>query len=151
MKQLWIEMIAAYSPQARGRSERAFQTHQDRLVKELAAAGITDMEQANAYLRNDYLANFNAAFMRPPRAQGCAFVPCPDLVVLDDILCEHRERTVGQDHCVPYPGLTRHRSWQTDTAATTSRSRCWNMRTNPCRSITDHGNWHAMTTSDNRW
>ncbi|MGH3629920.1 MAG: hypothetical protein ACRDRL_21080 [Sciscionella sp.] len=47
MQQLGIEMIAAYSPQARGRSERAFRTHQDRLVRELALAGITDMPQAN--------------------------------------------------------------------------------------------------------
>lgn len=50
MQQLGIEMIAAYSPQARGRSERAFRTHQDRLVRELAAVGVTDMPQANRYL-----------------------------------------------------------------------------------------------------
>ena len=49
--QLGIEMIAAYSPQARGRSERAFRTHQDRLPKELALAGITTMAAANRYLR----------------------------------------------------------------------------------------------------
>ncbi len=47
MRQLGIEMIPAYSPEARGRSERMFKTHQDRLVKELAAAGITQMEAAN--------------------------------------------------------------------------------------------------------
>src|SRR5712692_3936075 len=51
MAQLGIQMIAAYSPQARGRSERAFRTHQERLPKELAAAGITDMAQANRYSR----------------------------------------------------------------------------------------------------
>ena len=44
--------------------------------------------------------------MRPPREHGCAFVPCPAPAVLDDILCEHRERTVGQDNCVQYKGLT---------------------------------------------
>ena len=82
MKQLGIEMIAAYSPQARGHSERTLLTHQDRLVKELAAAGITDMEQGNACLRKDYLPHFNAEFMRPPRAQGCAFVPCRTLQYL---------------------------------------------------------------------
>ena len=50
MRQLGIEMIPAYSPEARGRSERAFGTHQGRLPQELAAAGITDMDVANAYL-----------------------------------------------------------------------------------------------------
>lgn len=50
LKQLGIEHIAAYSPQARGRSERAFQTHQGRLPQELARAGITDMDSANRYL-----------------------------------------------------------------------------------------------------
>jgi len=50
MKHLGIQMIAAYSPEARGRSERAFSTHQDRLPKELALYGITDMEAANRYL-----------------------------------------------------------------------------------------------------
>ena len=53
MKHLGIQMIAAYSPEARGRSERAFQTHQDRLVKELALHGITDMNAANRYLAQD--------------------------------------------------------------------------------------------------
>ena len=51
MKRLGIEMIAAYSPQARGRSERMFRTHQARLPKELALAGITDMAAANHYLK----------------------------------------------------------------------------------------------------
>ena len=55
MKQLGIEMIPAYSPEARGRSERAFGTHQGRLPKELAVAGITDMDAANAYIRDVYL------------------------------------------------------------------------------------------------
>jgi len=54
MQQLGIEMIAAYSPQARGRSERAFRTHQERLVRELAAAGITQMAAANHYLHTQY-------------------------------------------------------------------------------------------------
>lgn len=62
MKQLGIEMIPAYSPEARGRSERAFGTHQGRLPFELAAAGITDMETANRYLREVYIPAFNAEF-----------------------------------------------------------------------------------------
>jgi hypothetical protein len=55
MKYLNIPMIAAYSPQARGRSERVFETHQDRLVKELALQGITEMEEANLYLQKEYM------------------------------------------------------------------------------------------------
>jgi hypothetical protein len=75
MQQLGIEMIAAYSPQARGRSERAFPTHQDRLVRELASVGVTDMSQANRYLREQYLPEFNREFMQPAREEGSAFVP----------------------------------------------------------------------------
>lgn len=62
LRRMGIEMIAAYSPEARGRSERAFGTHQGRLPLELAAAGITDMEAANRYLREVYLPAFNAEF-----------------------------------------------------------------------------------------
>lgn len=64
MKQLGIQMIAAYSPQARGRSERAFQTHQDRLVKELALHGIATMDEANRYVAHVYLPAFNATFKK---------------------------------------------------------------------------------------
>lgn len=72
-KQLGIEHIAAYSPQARGRSERAC-THQDRLVKELAQRGITTMIEANIYLET-YRAQHNAEFARTPAGAGSAFVP----------------------------------------------------------------------------
>ncbi|MBK7326849.1 MAG: hypothetical protein IPI89_12255 [Propionivibrio sp.] len=60
LQRLGIEMIAAYSPEARGRSERMFRTHQDRLVRELALAGITDMAAANRYLTETYRPAFNA-------------------------------------------------------------------------------------------
>ena len=105
MDQLGIEMIPAYSPEARGRSERVFSTHQDRLVKELALAGITDMESANKYLAETYLPAYNAEFTQPPPEQGSAFVECRDLTVLDDILCERFERTVRKDNCVHFEGL----------------------------------------------
>ena len=104
MKQLGIEMIPAYSPEARGRSERAFGTHQARLPRELALAGITDMAAANAYLRDSYLPAFNAEFAHPSREEGSAFVPCPSSVVLDDILCEQEARTVGKDNGVRFDG-----------------------------------------------
>ena len=87
MAHLGIEMIAAYSPEARGRSERAFGTHQGRLPQELAAAGITDMSSANAYLQKVYLPAFNAEFAQPAPEQGSAFVPWIGGDV-KEILCE---------------------------------------------------------------
>jgi len=104
MQQLGIEMIPAYSPQARGRSERAFETHQDRLVKELAWAGITEMQAANRYIREVYLPAYNAEFKRAPREQGSAFVPYQGSG-LWEILCEHHERVVGNDNCVSFAGM----------------------------------------------
>jgi len=105
MKHLGIQMIAAYSPEARGRSERAFRTHQDRLVKELALEGITDMNAANRYLAQVYLPAFNAEFMQPAPEEGSAFVPWKGND-LDDILCEQDERTVSADNCVTFEGMT---------------------------------------------
>ena len=103
MKHLGIQMIPAYSPEARGRSERAFETHQDRLVKELALHGITDMNAANRYLSQVYLLAFNAEFMQPPPENGSAFVPWTGNN-LDDILCEQDERTVSADNCISFEG-----------------------------------------------
>ena len=105
MNQLGIEMIAAYSPQARGRSERAFKTHQDRLVKELEFHGITTMEKANKYLESVYRPAFNAKFTEKPAEEGSAFVPWIG-GDLDDYLSEHFERTVGRDNCVSFEKLT---------------------------------------------
>jgi hypothetical protein len=105
MKHLGVQMIAAYSPEARGRSERAFQTHQDRLVKELALHGITDMNAANRYLAQTYLPAFNAEFMQPAPEEGSAFVSWTGNN-LDDILCEQDERTVSADNCVSFEGMT---------------------------------------------
>jgi hypothetical protein len=104
MKHLGIDMIAAYSPEARGRSERAFGTHQGRLPQELALAGITSMVQANQYLAQVYLPAFNAEFAQPAPEEGSAFVPWIG-GSLDDILCEQYERTVGSDNCVRFDGL----------------------------------------------
>jgi transposase len=103
LEQLGIEMIAAYSPEARGRSERAFGTHQERLPKELTAAGITGMAAANRYLREVYRPAFNAEFMHPAREPGSAFVPFIG-THLAEILCECFERRVGNDNCVHFEG-----------------------------------------------
>jgi len=101
MQQLGIEMIAAYSPEARGRSERAFATHQGRLPQELALAGITDMRQANRYLNEVYRPNHNAEFACSAPEPGSAFVPLLG-VDIGEILCEQHERTVGKDNCVHF-------------------------------------------------
>jgi transposase len=101
MAALGIEMIAAYSPQARGRSERMFSTHQGRLPRELAAAGITDMEAANSYLKEVYMPAFNAEFAHPAIEEGTAFVPYAGRD-LADVLCEQHERVVGNDNCVSF-------------------------------------------------
>ena len=104
MQQLGIQMIAAYSPEARGRSERAFQTHQDRLVKELALHGITKMDAANRYLKKVYMPAYNAEFMQPALEEGSVFVPwMADNI--DDILCHQEERTVSADNCVSFEGM----------------------------------------------
>ena len=105
MSQLGIGMIPAYSPQARGRSERAFRTHQDRLPKELAAYGIITMDAANQYLAEVYQPAFNAEFIQPAAEKGSAFVPWVG-ANLDDILCEQYERTVTADNCVSFEGKT---------------------------------------------
>ena len=105
MHQLGIEMIPAYSPEARGRSERMFLTHQDRLVKELALAGITTMAAANRYLDDVYRPAFNREFMVPAAEEGNSFVPAA-LEQLEDILCEQHDRTVSRDNCVSFEGLT---------------------------------------------
>ncbi|MCY4323125.1 MAG: ISNCY family transposase [Gammaproteobacteria bacterium] len=104
-RDLGIEMIAAYSPEARGRSERAFGTHQGRLPRELALAGVTDMAGANRYIREVYMPAFNKEFARPARESGSAFVPMADVERLDDILCEVHERTVGRDNCAGFGKL----------------------------------------------
>lgn len=105
MQRLGIDMIAAYSPEARGRSERFFQTHQDRLVKELAAHGIVTMDAANRYLATIYMPAFNAEFMQPAAEEGVAFTKWIG-ANLDDVLCEQYERTVTADNCVKFEGIT---------------------------------------------
>ena len=92
------------SRQARGRSERAFQTPQDRLPKELRLAGITTAAAANAFIRDVYRPAHNARFAVEPAGEGSAFTPIPG-VNLDEILCVEEERQVGQDNCVSYRTL----------------------------------------------
>jgi hypothetical protein len=104
LEQLGVEHIGAYSPQARGRSERMFGTLQDRLVNELALASITDIEAANVFIREVYLPAHNARFAVDPAGEGLAFTLIPG-VDLNEILCEQEERQVGNDNCVSYRKL----------------------------------------------
>ncbi len=99
LKQLGIEHIASYSPEARGRMERLFGTLQKRLPQELRLAG--SVEAANRFLKETFVADFNARFMVPAAEPGTAFVPYigPGLA---DILCVQEERTVGRDNTVSY-------------------------------------------------
>jgi hypothetical protein len=99
MKELGIEMIPAYSPQARGRGERNFRTWQGRLPQELRLRNITTLEAANTFLRDEYLKQFNASFTIPATQTGTAFVPAGPLN-LDRIFSIHHERSVNHDNTV---------------------------------------------------
>jgi transposase len=101
LRQLGITLIPAYSPEARGRSERVFRTLQDRLPKELALAGITEMAAANQYLTTQFLAAYNRRFAVPAPEAGTAFVPWIG-TSLAEILCVQEERVVANDNTVQY-------------------------------------------------
>ena len=104
LAQLGVEHIPAYSPQARGRSERLFGTLQDRLVNELKLAAITTVEAANRFLRDTYIPAHNARFAVAAEQEGSAFVAIPG-VNLNEILCIQEDRTVGHDNCVSFNRL----------------------------------------------
>jgi transposase len=99
MKELGIEMIAAYSPQARGRSERSFRTWQGRLPQELRLAKISTVEGANEFLRDRYIGEFNAKFTAPAAEKGSAFGRC-SRSDLNWIFTIQTERVVAQDNTV---------------------------------------------------
>ena len=103
LAQLGIEHIPAYSPEARGRCERAFRTLQDRLPKELALAGIDTVEAANVFLRERYLPVHNARFATGPAEEGSAFVPVAE-AQWRDLLCIQEERVVAPDNTVAWNG-----------------------------------------------
>lgn len=99
MKELGIQMIPAYSPQARGRSERNFQTWQGRLPQELRLAGAQNIDQANAFLKEIYIREFNQKFAVAAAQSGTAFVPLIR-TDLDRVFSIQHERTVNQDNTV---------------------------------------------------
>ena len=99
LRELGIQMIPAYSPQARGRSERNFGTWQGRLPQELRLRGITTVDEANRFLREHYIAEFNRRFAVPPAERGSAFLPCPRRD-LDRVFAIQHERVVNRDNTV---------------------------------------------------
>lgn len=105
LKQLGIRHIAAYSPEARGRSERMFGTLQDRLVKELADAGMTTIEAANHYIEEIYLPAHNHRFAIEPTEPGTALLPLAAGVDVSEVLCLQDDRIVGNDNTVTYGKL----------------------------------------------
>lgn len=101
LKSLGIGQILAYSPQARGRSERAFGTIQGRLPQELKDAGIIDYEDANVYLERRFVPDFNRRFTVEPVEPGSAFVPIKGIDLdLDLLLSVHHQRVVQNDSTV---------------------------------------------------
>ena len=104
LRELGVQMIPAYSPQARGRSERNFGTWQGRLPQELRLAGITTLEAANAFLRESYMAEFNRRFQVRAAQPGSAFVRRRSRD-LDLIFAVQFERTVNRDNTVSYQNL----------------------------------------------
>src|ERR1700686_4290529 len=109
LKELGVQMIPAYSPQARGRSESSFGTWQGRLPQELRLAGIETVEEANRFLRERYIAEFNAKFQVAATQKGTAFRRT-SRTDLDWIFTVRSERVVAKDNTVAMA----ERSWQLD-------------------------------------
>ena len=107
LRELGIQMIPAYSPQARGRSERGFSTWQGRLPPELRARKIKTLEEANRFLREEYVPQFNQSFSKPAAQRGTAFVPLRRKD-LDLVFALQHERIVARDNTVSFANQT----WQ---------------------------------------
>ena len=105
LRELGVQMIPAYSPQARGRSERNFSTWQGRLPQELRLRGIHTLEAANDFLRQPYIAEFNRRFQVPAQERGSAFVRRSSRD-LDLIFALQFVRTVNQDNTVSIQNLS---------------------------------------------
>jgi Helix-turn-helix domain len=101
-RKLGIELIAASSPQAKGRIERMHGTHQDRLVKKLRRRGIATYEAANVYLEQEYLPEHNRRFRREAARKEDYHRPAPRAWELDRIFRLESERVVGEDRVVRY-------------------------------------------------
>jgi len=105
LHELGVQMIPAYSPQARGRSERNFSTWQGRLPQELRLRQLRTLGAANRFLREEYIAEFNRRFQVAPRQRGNAFVPCR-IHDLERIFSLQFERSVNRDNTVSFQNLS---------------------------------------------
>ena len=101
LSQLGITHIPSYSPQGRGRMERVFGTLQKRLPQELRLAKIRTIAGANRYLKERFIAEYNARFAVPAAEPGSAFTPYVGRPI-EDVLCVQEDRVVGADNCVSY-------------------------------------------------
>jgi len=103
LEQLGIELILAYSPQARGRCERLFGTWQGRLPQEFRLRHITTVDAANEFLRHDWIALHDAHFSVEAEQAGTAFLPYPGND-LDKIFSQQHERIIDNDNTVRFDG-----------------------------------------------
>ena len=101
-ERLGIEVIIAYSPEAKGRVERNHGVYQDRFVKELRLAGISTIAQANGFLRERYLPEINRKFAKIPAQPEDAHVPLLDGTDLRNIFCFESERVVSRDNMIQF-------------------------------------------------
>jgi len=104
LRELGMQMIPAYSPQARGRSERNFGTWQGRLPQELRLHGMASVEEANKFLREHYIAEFNRSFQVRAAERGTAFLP-RRRQNLDLVFSLQFERAVNRDNTVSFQHL----------------------------------------------
>ncbi len=105
MNDLGISIIKAWSPQAKGRVERQWGVFQDRLVVEMRLAGISSMEEANAFLSSGFLADYNKRFTVPAKSRTSVFRSVPAKSKLERILCIRQKRVVAKDHTISFEGL----------------------------------------------
>jgi len=147
LEQLGIELIAAYSPQARGRSERMFGTLQNRLPQELRLNGITTMDEANRFLKETFLPAHNARFARPAEDAGSAFVPfaatCGTSCAWTSCASRRIVSSETTIQCATRPAFCKSRP--TGTGIITSRRRfgCMNIQTAHWPSSTARAAWPA--------
>lgn len=106
LEELGVRIIYAYSPEAKGRVERKFGVLQDRLCSELRLHNISTLEQANRYLTKKFIPKHNLMFSRPAKEPGSAYRPSPKALVLKEVFCLKKERTVAGDNTISYQGKT---------------------------------------------
>jgi len=116
LKELGVQLIHANSPQAKGRIERLFNTLQDRLVKEMRLRGISNIAEANEFLK-EYLPIYNKRFAKKAAQPENLHRPIPKGLNLDSILCIKTERTLRNDFTVAHD----RKLYQIEEAITTRK------------------------------